>query len=320
VAADSNGTFDVFVRDLLANTTTRVSVDSNGGEADGPSFSASLSADDTRVVFLSNADNLVANDTNGGRDVFVHDTSTGSTVRANVDGSGGQGNLDATHASISGDGNVVAFSSIADNLVPPDDNFRVDCFLRDLSQGTTILVSRDPTTRPSDGDCYTPVSNADGSVIAFISGGDNLVANDTNGAIDIFVYDSNVTPLQAAWANYGFGLAGTLGVPSLALSGDPEFGATFSLQVGSSSGNWTVAFVAVGTARASLPFAGGTLLLLPSQILPFGLPPSGIPIDCTVPYDIALFGFVLDVQAIEIDAGASQGLSFTPGLELVFGQ
>src|SRR5262249_42949557 len=157
-------------------------------------------------------------------------------------------------------------------------------------------------------------------VVAFESQADDLVAGDTNGMQDIFVFDRTVVPLQASWTNYGSGHAGLLGVPGLALSADPEFGATFSLDIDNSSGAWSVAFLAIGNVRAAIPVGGGTLLVVPQQFLPCGLPPGGLPISCTVPYEPALLGALLDVQAIEIDPGASNGLSFTPGLELVIGQ
>jgi hypothetical protein len=110
-------------------------------------------------------------------------------------------------------------------------------------------------------------------------------------------------------------------VPGLTLNTDPEFGATIQLDVGNSSAQWSVVFVVAGTARAAIPLrSGATLLAVPQTVYPYGLPPSGLPISCTVPFDIGLYGFVLDVQAVEFDAGAHGGLSFTPGLELVFGQ
>src|SRR5439155_576653 len=75
---DNNATSDVFVRDVVNGTTTRVSVASDGTEANGPSFEAAISGDGTRVVFTSSATNLAPGDTNDRSDVFVHDMATGS--------------------------------------------------------------------------------------------------------------------------------------------------------------------------------------------------------------------------------------------------
>jgi Tol biopolymer transport system component len=324
VAGDTNGCQDVFVHDRASGTTVRVSVDSAGNQADGWSDMSrfSISDDGNRVAFYSGADNLVANDTNGRWDAFVHDVAAGTTVRASVDSTGAQ-SLDGTgvsDASISGDGTAVLFTSDGGDLVPRDSNGVTDCFRHDLVTGATDLISGDFATNSGDSRSIQVVANRDGSVVAFASFAADLVDGDTNGAWDAFVFDRNVVPLQGSWTNYGAGLAGTLGVPSIALSADPEFGASPTLDVGNSAGAWSVAFLVVGTARASLPVAGGTLLVLPGTIAAEGLPLAGLSLGFTVPYDATLFGFVLDVQVIEIDAGASQGLSFTPGLELVFGQ
>ncbi|HET6163443.1 MAG TPA: calcium-binding protein [Planctomycetota bacterium] len=322
VVGDTNQLEDVFRHDLTTGATIRVSGDAAGGDADGASFSGAgaLSADGSLVVFESLADDLVANDFNGFRDVFVRDVGGGTTIRVSLGPGGTEGNGDSFESAISGDGHVVGFSTVADSFGARDLGYRADCYVRDLALGTTELVSRDFTASSGDGESRRAAIDATGVAVVFDSVATDLVADDGNSWVDVFVFDRSIVPLQGAWTNYGAGHAGTLGVPGLTLTADPEFGATFSLQVDNSAGQWTVAFLAVGTTQASLPLAGGMLLVLPLQVLPFGLPPSGFPISCTVPYDNALFGFVLDVQAIEMDPGASQGLSFTPGLELVFGQ
>jgi hypothetical protein len=60
-----------------AQGLTRVSVASDGTQAGGPSFAPALSADGRFVGFASDASNLVAGDTNGVADIFVHDRVTG---------------------------------------------------------------------------------------------------------------------------------------------------------------------------------------------------------------------------------------------------
>lgn len=126
-------------------TTTRVSIDSAGGEANGLSIWPSISADGRYVAFQSNASNLVADDTNEAGDIFVHDLQLGTTTRVNVDSAGGQANggNSGIFPSISADGRYVAFSSFADNLVPGDTNGASDIFVRDLELGTTTRVSVD---------------------------------------------------------------------------------------------------------------------------------------------------------------------------------
>jgi Tol biopolymer transport system component len=188
VAGDSNGTSDVFVRDLGNDATVRVSVDSSGAEANGASDSASLSSDGRFVAFTSRATNLVAGDTNGRIDVFVHDRSTGATERVSVDSSGVEADADCFDAVLSADGRFVAFDSAASNLVAGD-TAGVDVFVHDRSTGATERVSVDSSGAESDGDSTLPSISGDGALVAFVSTASNLVASDLNAVADAFVHD-----------------------------------------------------------------------------------------------------------------------------------
>ena len=84
MAGDTNGAIDVFVHDRQTGQTTRVSVASDGTQGNDHSFVSSLSADGRYVAFTSLASNLVAGDTNGTSDAFVHDRQTGQTTRVSV--------------------------------------------------------------------------------------------------------------------------------------------------------------------------------------------------------------------------------------------
>src|SRR6476661_381193 len=132
VPGDTNNSEDIFVRDLLTNTTTRVSVDSAGNQGNGYSFLPSISADGRFVAFLSNASNIVPGDTNNQTDIFVRDLLTNTTTRAFVDSAGNQGNNFSFYPSISANGQKVAFSSLAANLVPGDTNNGPDVFVADI--------------------------------------------------------------------------------------------------------------------------------------------------------------------------------------------
>src|SRR5207247_5286718 len=79
VAGDTNGATDVCVHDRQTGVTERVSVDSAGNQVNGSSFGGALSADGRFVAFTSAAPDLVAGDTNGAMDVFVHDRGTAAT-------------------------------------------------------------------------------------------------------------------------------------------------------------------------------------------------------------------------------------------------
>src|SRR5207247_971346 len=91
--------------------------------------------------FYSLATNLVAGDTNGFFDVFVHDRQTGATTRVSVDSAGTQGDGHSSSPAISADGRFVAFTSHDTNLVTGDTNNSDDVFLRDRQSGTTSRVS-----------------------------------------------------------------------------------------------------------------------------------------------------------------------------------
>jgi Tol biopolymer transport system component len=88
VAGDTNDDIDIFVRDRQTGTTERVSVDSAGVEAVGNSYEPEISPDGRFVAFESDAENLVAGDTNGLRDIFVHDRQAGTTERSALPAAG----------------------------------------------------------------------------------------------------------------------------------------------------------------------------------------------------------------------------------------
>ncbi len=259
VAGDTNNAADVFLRDRVTGTTTRVSVAADGGQADGSSTLATISANGRFVLFASSATNLttaapvpfrsglylrdlqanttvpaavladgsvapptdvlmaVSNDgryvgfTSDGRiadrdtdndgrcdtncdvntytDALVFDRQAGTYVRASVATNGQQADFHCRFEDMTPDGRLVVFSSEADNLVANDTNNARDVFLRDLAAGTTILVSRTPAGRPGNGASGSAAISADGRFIAFSSDADDLVAGDTNGRTDVFVFD-----------------------------------------------------------------------------------------------------------------------------------
>ena len=191
VGGDTNGVRDVFVHDRNTGTTTRVSVRSNGAEANGDSSSGSISADGRYVTFHSDASNLVGGDTNGIRDVFVHDRDTGATTRVSVRSNGVQANGESEFAVISGDGRYVSFYSDASNLVTGDTNGAYDTFVHDRNTGNTTRVSVRSNGTEGNADSFGQGISADGRYVTFRSVATNLVAGDTNGFSDVFVHDRN---------------------------------------------------------------------------------------------------------------------------------
>jgi Tol biopolymer transport system component len=182
-------TTDVFVRDALANTTTRASVGSGGAQGyGGDSGGGSISADGRYVAFVSWA-SMVPDDTNGTGDVFVHDMLTNTTTRVSIDSAGAQANSYSVGPSISADGRYVAFVSFASNLVPGDTNGQRDVFVHDMLTNTTTRVSVDSAGVEANGPSYPGVISADGHHVAFGSEASNLVPGDTDWGPDVFVHD-----------------------------------------------------------------------------------------------------------------------------------
>jgi archaellum component FlaF (FlaF/FlaG flagellin family) len=183
VPGDTNSHYDIFVRDTLANTTTRVSVDSEGNQGEGPSINSSISASGRFVAFESSDG------------IFVRDTFTNTTTRVSVDSEGNQGDGASFTPSISASGRFVAFDSFATNLVPGDTNNKRDIFVRDTLTNTTTRVSVDSEGNQQNGSSSgslvsSPSISSDGRFVAFDSDASNLVSGDTTSHHNIFVRDT----------------------------------------------------------------------------------------------------------------------------------
>ncbi|MBK7876387.1 MAG: PD40 domain-containing protein [Planctomycetes bacterium] len=189
VAGDTNGVRDVFVKDLQTGAVLRASVDSAGNQGDAPSHLATLSPDGTWIAFESDATNLVAGDTNGVRDVFLHELATGITLRASVATGGAEGNAASTLPSLSVNGVRVAFQSDATNLVAGDTNAASDVYVYERATGTTLRASVGAAAVQGDAASAGASISADGRILAFQSDATNLVAGDTNGWTDVFARD-----------------------------------------------------------------------------------------------------------------------------------
>ncbi|HMJ00986.1 MAG TPA: hypothetical protein VK488_14210 [Gaiellaceae bacterium] len=137
VSGDTNGTVDAFVHDRATGTTERVSVSTAGAQGNDRCDLPSISADGTRVAFQSLSSTLVSKDTNNADDIFVRDRTTGETRRVSVftpspSAPGVQANAPSQNAAMSADGRLVAFNSIASNLVLRDRNGWQDVFAHEL--------------------------------------------------------------------------------------------------------------------------------------------------------------------------------------------
>ena len=189
VAQDTNDRQDVFLRDLAAGTTVRVSTGLGGAQSLGDSGGAVVSADGRCIAFASDAPNLVANDTNQRSDVFVLDRGNGGMARVSIGPGGAQGDDSSSGASISADGRCVAFVSDATTLTPRTSPFP-DLYVHDRGAGTTTLASQSSGGLLAGDRSFGPAAlSGDGRYLAFQTAASNLVPNDVNGADDVLVHE-----------------------------------------------------------------------------------------------------------------------------------
>jgi Tol biopolymer transport system component len=212
-AEDDNGVQGIFVRALPGGASTLVSraTGATGAGANGSADDPAISADDRFVVFQSTADNLATDDDDAVTNIFVRDLTAGTTTLVSrmtgATGAGGNGN--SFDPSISGDGRVVAFMSLANNLSSEDDDGVgfAHVFVRDLQAGTTTLVSREsgPAGAVTTAESRSPTISADGRLVAFASRSTNLSAEDSDNAQDVFVRDLQTATTTLASRAVGAG-------------------------------------------------------------------------------------------------------------------
>ncbi|HXR05241.1 MAG TPA: hypothetical protein VN836_11090 [Verrucomicrobiae bacterium] len=198
VPGDTNGVSDIFVRDLVAGTTTLVSVATNGGLANGASTDPVMTPDGRYVAFVSAATNLVAGDTNGIPDVFVRDLVGGTTVLVSVGAAPPSGSTTAAVSSpvITPDGRYVAFFSSASGLTASSPaNSAGEIYVRDLVSNTTTWASTNAALIVSNllhmnnmPSCHPRISD-DGRYVAFKCGTNNVTSTVVNPVV-VLQYDS----------------------------------------------------------------------------------------------------------------------------------
>jgi Tol biopolymer transport system component len=193
VADDTNETGDIFVHDRRTGETTRVSIDSRGGQSNGRSRDPALNGIGRFAAFRSEASNLAPHDTNGAGDIFVHDRKTGATTRASVDSRGrGASGCGVTGCGcdpvLSADGRFVSFWSSATNLVPADTNGAWDVFVRDLRRHRTSRVSVWSGGSQGEGSSGEPWLSGNGRVVTFASLAP-LTVEDGNEDWDVYIHN-----------------------------------------------------------------------------------------------------------------------------------
>lgn len=273
IGSDTNGISDIFVRDRLAGTTVRVSVDSTGGEIvafgsgfDLGSFGASISADGSFVSFLCDSIGVTAETVPGGiPNAFRAPNPPGAaTLLVSITTAGVGAAFSVVAASISGDGQFVAFTAYDTDLVIPATSFIQHIFVRDVTGATTELISQSTAGVEGNDNSDNPQITPDGTRVVFQSGSTNLAPDTTGSISDIFVRDRTgpgTTSLVSIGAN---GLQGTGGADFPSISPDGRFvvfrsGAT-NLVAGDNNGLsdvfWRDLFLGV-TRRVSVRTYGG---------------------------------------------------------------
>jgi Tol biopolymer transport system component len=208
----SLGWRNIYLHDRQTHQTTLISKGFDGTSANEKSSAPAISGNGQYIAFVSMASNIVQGDannycsyyspaiwSNNCSDIFVLDRNTGSVTRASISTSGDEGNSSSEEPSISYDGRYVSFTSKASNLVNDDTNNSCwidgpgrncpDIFVHDRETHQTKRVSvRDDGTQ-SSGSSSTPSISANGRFITFTSYSNDLVSNDTNNEVDIFVHD-----------------------------------------------------------------------------------------------------------------------------------
>ncbi len=268
VPDDTNGAWDVFVRDTCMDywtgelldgctpKTTRISLAPDGSQPDGdsgstltsPAGSLAVSFEGRYVAFASSATNLVAGDTNNVDDVFLADTCrddrfgsiagcTPGTVRVSLRNDGSQSVSAASSPAIGVDGGHVLFVSADPNIVGGDGNGVADVFLRDVCPGAvsgctpgTRRISVAPGGADANGVSGSPVFT--GRYVAFTSAATNLIAGDSNSAVDVFMRDTCIGAESACTPSTERISLGSDGAEANGASSEPLVG----LPMGSMSG------------------------------------------------------------------------------------
>jgi len=211
---DTNGFTDIYVKDMQTGTMARASLTSTGGEPNNESIRPSISGDGRFVVFDSDADNLVPNDTNGVGDIFVHDMQTGTTVGVSI--AGNSGGFDA---SISLDGRFIVFNSSSTNLVPDDTNGKADVFVYTVATGQIVRASVSSSGAEGIQSSSEPSISGDGRYVTFTSASSNFATINTYDYDHLYIRDMQAGTTTLVTDPDGFVLIGISDASEISANG-----------------------------------------------------------------------------------------------------
>lgn len=193
VAGDTNGSADLFVTDLSSGTTTKAFSHTEGLAVDVRFLS--LNTDGRYVAFVT-AIPLDVRHVNGSTQAYVYDRNSGTTTLVSSGISGATPDNSAFDVSISADGQLVAVSTTAGNILPGVVGAHV--YLRRWQTGETILISASASGEPGNSASTRVTLSSGGDFASFLSFGTNLVSGDTNGDADYFRVNADSCPADAA--------------------------------------------------------------------------------------------------------------------------
>lgn len=238
------GQYDIYVRNLLAGTTSRVSRAPGGGLSNASSTAARISGDGSRVIFASDASNLVSGDSNGENDIFlVASNNSVPTVRVNV----GPGNSQASApagtgliAALNADGSLLAFSSSSPSLPDSDNTADETLYLRIPSLDQTIALSIPEGNLPREGFNYEPDFDYSGRWLTFASSDTLYVGAEPGGVYVIDLVEGLIAQVSIG------GNSGNVHQPRLSADGTGIVWHSYSTtQVpGDTNGTWDVFYAA----------------------------------------------------------------------------
>lgn len=189
LTGDSQYHHQAVVFNRTTNDLEVVSIGLSGEVGNQSTSLISLSQDGTVAAFRSSATNLVISNTIAYQHIFVRDLVSDTTTLITWGIDGQQGNQPSNYPYVAAGGDFVLFSSLASNLVPQDVLGYQDAFLYNIAEGTIELISRNQQGNFANNDSLACGISADGRFVAFVSGANNLIQNDTNSHFDVFVKD-----------------------------------------------------------------------------------------------------------------------------------
>lgn len=230
VAGDNNGVQDVFLKDMQTGALETISLAPSGVRGNGDSFEAAMSSDARFISFTSMATNLTGSTVARQRHVYLRDRQTSTTRLLSKSSTGSLANQPVFSPALSDDGRYIVFYSKASNLTSGTSGSKVQVFLHDVENSTTVLLSRNAAGSEGTDFSYSPSISADGRFVAFTSFASNLVSGDSNGVSDVLLLDrqNNETTIISQSESGQLGNGAVIGVPALSRSGNSVAFSTYA--------------------------------------------------------------------------------------------